>query len=40
MLKRLAVLAAMTLAFVITVSADIPLPPCFPDNCPQSSSAR
>jgi hypothetical protein len=39
MLKRLVVLAAMTLAFVITVSADWPTPPCMP-SCQDSVSAR
>jgi len=39
MVKRLVVLAAMALAFVMTVSADLPLPPCFP-SCSDSISAR
>jgi hypothetical protein len=39
MLKRLVLLAAMTLAFVITVSADYPPPPCMP-RCQDSVSAR
>jgi hypothetical protein len=38
MIKRLLVLAAMTLAFVMTVSADLYPPSCFP--CPDSWSAR
>jgi hypothetical protein len=32
MLKRLLLLAGLTFALVATVSADMPLPPCFP-NC-------
>ena len=39
MLKRLIVLAAMTLALVITVSADVPFPPCMP-SCSDSFAAR
>jgi hypothetical protein len=39
MVKKLVLLAAMTLAFVMTVSADLPLPPCFP-SCLDSTSMR
>ena len=39
MIKKLVVLAAMTLAFVMTVSADYPPPSCWP-TCSLSSSAR
>ena len=39
MIKKLVLLAALTLAFVTTVSADYPLPPCIP-GCPDLSSVR
>jgi hypothetical protein len=39
MIKRLVLLAAMTLAFVMTVSADLWPPSCLPD-CQDFVSAR
>jgi len=39
MVKRLVVLAAMTLAFVVTVSADLMPPSCLP-SCTDFVSAR
>jgi hypothetical protein len=39
MVKKLVLLAAMTLAFVMTVSADFPLPPCYP-SCLDTSLTR
>jgi hypothetical protein len=39
MLKKLVLLAGLTLAFAMTVSADYPTPPCYP-LCLVSSSVR
>ena len=39
MIKKLLVLASLTLAFVAVISADVPLPPC-PPSCGLTSSAR
>jgi len=33
-MKKLILLAMLALAAVSTVSADIPLPKCYPNNCP------
>lgn len=42
MLKKLLLVTGMMMLFAAAVSADWPLPPCFPDptGCPMSSSAR
>jgi len=39
MVKKLVLLAGLTLAFVMTVSADYPPPACWP-ACPDSVSAQ
>jgi len=39
MIKKILLLAGMTLAFVASVSADYPLPPC-PPSCDLISTAR
>jgi hypothetical protein len=39
MIKKLILLAGMTLALAVTLSADIPTPPCWP-SCLVSLSSR